>query len=638
MAEKLAPKPLAPLLDSSRDDRSVPRRTNSSLACTACKVRKTKCDGKEPCERCIAKKTECFYDYNADQRRRINIKRKISTLEEDRDLLINLFLSLRNGSDSNAYAILNLIRSGPDLEELKSYIDARMKEGASPEIVEAHEALCGSQDVGNKVPRKVLSVKELVDQPPLQVPAKPWTSVTEDDTFVSHLISLYFTWYHPCFPWIDRELFIRDMKAENLDSKFCSPFLVNVLLADACAYSDYAEAYKYPKDPSTRGEHFYDEARKCLEEEKGRFTISTVQGLCGLSICAFLTGKDRVGWIFQGQLAFVAKELYNNTYDTSNMQNSDLTEEKRVRTSTLWGLYSITMASSMAYQKAPMIETPDVPIPKRDHEGCTDVWNSYPVKSDKISWHSSCHFGCLCDMAAILNDWCSLMFGGRKRPSLEDVLSTTNEVVRRLSKWEASLPECLRVENAVMPLPQVLCLHMYYHNALITVHGLAKTSKDNANDEKEAEPSDTNSQKAILWSARRIAKLMQQHRDSWGIDIFPASHIQWVTISLYTLLEDLETPESVDAFIILCIAAKAASRRWALAKAMLRGIQLTARKLAITLPPETDALFMDFETCDWSQKDRDGLSSLYPNFALRADGNEQAELDRFLERWDALGI
>ena len=121
-------------------------------------------------------------------------------------------------------------------------------------------------------------------------------------------------------------------------------------------------------------------------------------------------------------------------------------------------MLKVGRASSMAYQKAPMIETPDIPIPERDHEGCTDVWHSYPVKSDKIPWHSSCHFGSLCDMAAILNDWCSLMFGGTKRPSLEDVLSTTNEVVRSLSKWEADLPECLRVENAVTPLPQVLCL------------------------------------------------------------------------------------------------------------------------------------------------------------------------------------
>lgn len=46
------------------------------------------------------------------------------------------------------------------------------------------------------------------------------------------------------------------------------------------------------------------------------------------------------------------------------------------------------------------------------------------------------------------------------------------------------------------------------------------------------------------------------------------------------------------------IVAKAASRRWPLGMGMLRAVQLTARKMGVTLPAETDALLFNFEADD----------------------------------------
>ncbi len=72
---------------------------------------------------------------------------------------------------------------------------------------------------------------------------------------------------------------------------------------------------------------------------------------------------------------------------------------------------------------------------------------------------------------------------------------------------------------------------------------------------------------------------------------------------------------------------------------MLRAVQLTARQMAVSLPPETDALFTDFESL-WTAQDRESLSSLYPNFAVSmgAVKDEAVELDKFLAKWDALDI
>lgn len=78
-----------------------------------------------------------------------------------------------------------------------------------------------------------ITLESLVDIPLFQVPAKPWTNVTDDDNLVSHLVSLYFTWDHPCWQLVDQKVFLLHMKTGDLGSQYCTPFLVNSILAMA---------------------------------------------------------------------------------------------------------------------------------------------------------------------------------------------------------------------------------------------------------------------------------------------------------------------------------------------------------------------------------------------------------------------
>jgi hypothetical protein len=88
--------------------------------------------------------------------------------------------------------------------------------------------------IPKRAPSIYMDVRRITDMPLFEVPAKPWTSVTDDDAFVSHLITLYFTWQQPTFRWVDRDLFLADMRAGKTGSRFCSPLLVNIILAVAC--------------------------------------------------------------------------------------------------------------------------------------------------------------------------------------------------------------------------------------------------------------------------------------------------------------------------------------------------------------------------------------------------------------------
>lgn len=79
-------------------------------------------------------------------------------------------------------------------------------------------------------------------RPTINVPAKPWTTVTDDDELVSHLVSLYFCWDYPVHCFFDRQLFLADMVSGR--ERFCSKLLVNTLLSYACV--------SYPQPSMTR--------------------------------------------------------------------------------------------------------------------------------------------------------------------------------------------------------------------------------------------------------------------------------------------------------------------------------------------------------------------------------------------------
>ena len=67
--------------------------------------------------------------------------------------------------------------------------------------------------------------------------AQPWTNVTTNDHLVSHLISYHFTWDAMFSLLIDRDCFLEAMARGDLECSYCSPFLVNSMLALACVWN-----------------------------------------------------------------------------------------------------------------------------------------------------------------------------------------------------------------------------------------------------------------------------------------------------------------------------------------------------------------------------------------------------------------
>ena len=180
---------------------------------------------------------DCTIDETSDQRRKQVLKRKLDSLDEKGRLLDRLVSTIRESDKMSAVQIVNLIRGHATLEELRVFIDdmlERSRLDKTPDVVEVCNDLQRLHESERRSIRHRPNANQVSDIVLFRVPAFPWTTVTEDNDFVSHLLSLWFTWTHPFLNWIDRDLFIREMQSKDLDATFCSPFLVNIMLADAC--------------------------------------------------------------------------------------------------------------------------------------------------------------------------------------------------------------------------------------------------------------------------------------------------------------------------------------------------------------------------------------------------------------------
>lgn len=71
------------------------------------------------------------------------------------------------------------------------------------------------------------------------VPSSPWTSISDDDTAISHLVSIFLVHLNPMWRFVEEDLFLQAMRSRRKDSDFCSCLLVNAILASSSVTSSW---------------------------------------------------------------------------------------------------------------------------------------------------------------------------------------------------------------------------------------------------------------------------------------------------------------------------------------------------------------------------------------------------------------
>jgi hypothetical protein len=168
-----------------------------------------------------------------------------------------------------------------------------------------------------------------------------WTSVTNNDALVDHLLAMYFCWEYPTFASLSKEHFMHDFDAGT--QRFCSPLLVNALLALGARSSDAPEARKTPTDPRSAGEHFFEEAKRLLGIDEVP-TLPTIQALGLMSLRQASCGKDASSVFYARQSLRMALDIDLQCEHPASRVHSCTgfsQVEREVRIATFWGCFNL---------------------------------------------------------------------------------------------------------------------------------------------------------------------------------------------------------------------------------------------------------------------------------------------------------
>jgi hypothetical protein len=151
-----------------------------------------------------------------------DLKATSKQLERENSDLKELFTCLSSRPEPEALEVYRKLRTTDDPFSTLQYA----KDAGLVPATSSSDSCSITDDVLARINDEALAASVL------KVPARPWTSVAGDG-LVSHLLSTFFKWDDPlAYSFIDRKLFLRDLRHGNHSPRpFCSPLLVNSLCA-----------------------------------------------------------------------------------------------------------------------------------------------------------------------------------------------------------------------------------------------------------------------------------------------------------------------------------------------------------------------------------------------------------------------
>ena len=175
-----------------------------TLNLVSCMPTIIQCEGGQPCLKCVQQQTECVLDHTQDRRKKTHQKKKGEEANSERLLSRKLLQVIRFSGDEVVSELVKLIRNGHPQEALWAFLEQELDQLAEFAIEgrESDERRSLDSQTSIQRPRSrrnVLDIWRLSDSPLFRVPARPWTTVIDDDDLVSHLISSWFAWHHIWF-------------------------------------------------------------------------------------------------------------------------------------------------------------------------------------------------------------------------------------------------------------------------------------------------------------------------------------------------------------------------------------------------------------------------------------------------------
>ncbi|OCL04980.1 hypothetical protein AOQ84DRAFT_299807 [Glonium stellatum] len=585
------------------------------VACVPCRRRKTKCDGKRPaCSQCIARDGSCLYDMTDEQRRLTFLRDNVEHLEEEKGALENLAYTLQNGTEEQVAEILNRLRSHEDIHQI-----AQSLSGGRFSAEQGESSVSGPSSGCELKPHTLLQVLSTRDfevtpgieadyssreqmfglvkgtgthaddpgrAPDAHTPLmnQPWTSVTDDYEFIEHLLSLYFSWQHSFFQSFPEKLFREDMVTGR--TKYCSRLLVNAICAAGCLLSRRPEARRDPNDPKTAGLDFFDGAVALLNETRTS-NIPTTAALYLLCHVEGNRGQLSSLWMYSGRSSRMALDI-NLHLRSDKLPNEQLTgsanKEETARLHAFWGCFIADQVTSFTLGRLPQIPTNaiTVDLPPINKEEDEEEWLAYDVPSGKRPGARSTTFNQVAALSKIVNSTLQMFFAPAQILSGSILLDEYNKYLQ----WYRRLPAIISSINDAPP--HVLCLHMYYHAAVLLLFRPFLKAKFTE--------SDVSPREVCRQSANAISDIFAQHRrlyDLVGIYTFQV-HCLLTACTIHII--NVPTISSTNYLTAACDSFQDLVHRNEWATGSLNIIKGLVQKWNIILPIEAEtALYRNQE-------------------------------------------
>ncbi|KAJ5098469.1 Transcription factor [Penicillium argentinense] len=614
-------------------ERGASKRRCVSTACIACRRRKSKCDGNLPsCAACSSVyHTPCVYDPNSDHRRKGVYKKDADTLRTKHTTLQTLIQALLNYEEDDAFELVRQIRSCDDLEDVAQSVLSQEKGQSAQVLKAAEESAAGNiaavdqfeSELSGRMSELLLDgsrkfiggTSNLIFLPPgselhetnsipggsalppahdIQ-PMRRWTQVTEDDSLISHLLTMYFTWHYPFFTILAKDMFYRDY-VRGVSSPYCSPLLVNAMLSLGCHFSSWPGAFSDPHNSITAGDHFFKEAKRMVLEndEHENAKLCTVQAFALMSVREAGCGREGKGWVYSGLSFRMAFDLGLNV-DATTLGAHNLTEEERdARRITFWGCFLIDKCWSNYLGRQPQFTSSNTSVSKFEvfPREEIEVWAPY---TDSGAGHDhsqpsrtravALQISRLCQISGDLLAFFYHPSDSEKSQPKQSELKKLSDVHTRLEAWKKQLPQELEPKEG--QLPQVMVMHML--NQLLLIHlyrPFLKYTKTNT-----PLPSHVSPRKICTQSASSISKLLRMYKRTYGLRqicniVVYIAHTA-CTVHLLNLPEKNAQRDVVHGLRNLEEMAEG----WLCARRTIHILEISASKWQVQLPVEASSVF-----------------------------------------------
>ncbi|KAH7186819.1 hypothetical protein DER44DRAFT_845204 [Fusarium oxysporum] len=602
---------------------AIRKRSVVKRACEGCRQRKAKCDGQRPrCYTCLAAGRKCRYAASPDELQAAAMQRKNYLLEERIVYHENLYDSLQTWQPEEAQEILRRIRAGKDIKSMTenfqeggllvqltsptaSHAPLLTSPGATSSNPVAGNTATGSPGfrfIHCDPPRARLTSRYehpeyifektwrdtqhryaensvFVDLLGYTLPLSRWTTVSNDDTLLSHLLLLFWAWDTIGNRVIDRTMFEEDLKTLNPNTpsqpnerRFCSPFFVNALLAVSCVYTTNQATFLLSNDPNTRGQAFAREAARLLPSEDTSPSLAVAQGLRLMNTyeAALGNGETALSYHSRMQARYLALRLDDVRRSTdAAIAGARQRREAHALSWISWGFYVWDWKLMHGLCRRLVIKKPNrsktwhdeatSPLCKKDSPDYW--WFPYPVSVVPQKSLKREIFAAECNLAEITEQVLEFLI------PLEDGVAPRRNIGRALELYTKI--------NAV--LPAAIVLHLTTELIIISMlRPFEGLSKEEFGAFDPVTTSYANASNAIspIWHFRALYTLRNEH---WMI--------QASSVCAFRVLLAIESsPIQLETFVKACQALAELGESFPVAKDVILLIESVVKKQRLRVP------------------------------------------------------